>query len=193
MSQIGPRNGFDAGKHHFFETVGRRLQEVREAAGISQLALAKRLGCATSTLGGAEDGSRTVSLYTLACIAEELDVTLDELVPLSATEGRQRGQVPRETQTQRTSVKSATAEASRNVAERGRPAVVTSGAVRPGQIWSFETTSQGRVTFEVVALQMTLQGPRVRGRETATGKTIMCPVSRLSKGLMGARLEREAA
>lgn len=56
-----------------------RLRQAREAKGITQKQLAKRVGVAVSTIQRAEYGPHEPSAVTLAMIAGELDVSLDEL------------------------------------------------------------------------------------------------------------------
>ncbi len=70
-------------KDHFYETVGRTIRQVRNDAGKSQQQLADSIPLTLTTIQNAETGA-SCSLLVLARIAEALDVTLDELVPLDA-------------------------------------------------------------------------------------------------------------
>ena len=71
-------------KDRFHKLVGDRVWHVREEAGISQSALAREIGASQSTINNIETG-QSCSLFVLALVAEALDVTLDELIPLEAT------------------------------------------------------------------------------------------------------------
>lgn len=53
--------------------IGRKLQQAREDAGLSQEQLASRLGCAQSTLSNYEKGKRRLYLAQLEKIAEILN------------------------------------------------------------------------------------------------------------------------
>lgn len=72
------------------ELIGRRIAELRLAAGLTQEQLAGRAGMATENLSRAERGRTTPHLNKLIGIARALDVTLDELV-----EGRGTATEPR--------------------------------------------------------------------------------------------------
>jgi hypothetical protein len=64
--------------------------------------------------------------------------------------------------------------------------------VEPGQTWSYEEPNGAVRTFEIVCIMRGPNGrPTARGR-TASGKVVMCPVSRLAKGLFKATLVRPA-
>lgn len=73
----------EAAKRHFYEVVGERLRAVREDLGLGQSDIARVTGASQSTVNNAEIG-QSCSLYTLVLIAEAMDVTLDELIPLEA-------------------------------------------------------------------------------------------------------------
>ncbi len=71
-----------ARKLAFHRECGERIRAAREASGLSQDALAERMGMAKSSLSHVEDGT-ALSLYVVALIAQSLDnVTLEELVPI---------------------------------------------------------------------------------------------------------------
>ena len=76
--------------------VGAEIKRRREALGISQNRLAKRSGCAQSTLSAIENTTKKPSSETLAGIAEALGCTVAELMgeapgsaPLLSGEERQ--------------------------------------------------------------------------------------------------------
>jgi transcriptional regulator with XRE-family HTH domain len=73
----------NADKDRFQMVVGAKLREIREEAKLSQRQLGAAVGASQNTIATAEDGG-ACSLYLLAKIAGELDVTLDELVPIEA-------------------------------------------------------------------------------------------------------------
>ncbi len=77
------RNCSNYRKSHFYDKVGRAIQQARSDARLDRSELARRLGVSSSTLENAEEGYMC-SLILAARIAEALDVTLDALVPLEA-------------------------------------------------------------------------------------------------------------
>lgn len=70
-------------KDHFYLTVGNRITGVRESKSISQDELARHTKLTKATIDHAEAG-QSCSLLVITMIAEALDVTIDELVPLEA-------------------------------------------------------------------------------------------------------------
>lgn len=78
--------GHDAARTDFYEGVGRAVREAREAEGLTQTELARRIGIPQSALGAIE-GNRTVcSLYMAARIAETLDITLEDIARVTVDE-----------------------------------------------------------------------------------------------------------
>lgn len=73
----------NARKDRFHQIVGERIREVRKESGLSIEKLASVSHINRSTIDNAEQGL-AIGLYTLALIAEGLDVSLDELVPIEA-------------------------------------------------------------------------------------------------------------
>ena len=67
--------------------VGRRIRRARERAGVSQEALAVRVGCARPTVCRWERGRRLPALGALVRIAAELGVAPAALLPGSDGEG----------------------------------------------------------------------------------------------------------
>ena len=59
---------------------GKRLRELREAKGMSQGALAEKLGIHVKTVGKAERGDMGLSVDNLLLIADFFNVSLDYLV-----------------------------------------------------------------------------------------------------------------
>lgn len=60
--------------------LGNRIRITREAAGISQVTLAERVGVASATVSRYESGNRNPDVATLRLIAAELGVTVGALV-----------------------------------------------------------------------------------------------------------------
>ena len=60
--------------------VGAEIKRRRMIAGISQNQLAKRAGCAQSTLSAIEKTTKKPSTETLSCIADALGCTVSELM-----------------------------------------------------------------------------------------------------------------
>ena len=63
-----------------YQGLGRRVRRARKLAGMTQCELAERLSISTSFLGHIERGSRKASLETIIKIANELSISLDELL-----------------------------------------------------------------------------------------------------------------
>lgn len=74
----------DFERDHFYSMVGERICATREAQGLTAAELGRRAKLASSTVQNAEVGT-SCSLLVLAKLAEALDVTLDDLVPVEAT------------------------------------------------------------------------------------------------------------
>jgi transcriptional regulator with XRE-family HTH domain len=69
-----------------------RLKQLRQAAGLSQAALAKAAGVPLGTLRGWEYARRTPLLDAAARVADALGVTLDELAGRETKVKRRRKQ-----------------------------------------------------------------------------------------------------
>ena len=61
------------------ETMGQRLKQLREQAGMSQAALAKASGVPLGTLRNWEQDLRSPMLLTAGLVARALRISLDEL------------------------------------------------------------------------------------------------------------------
>ncbi len=61
------------------ESMGEKLQRLRDAAGLSQAALARAVGVPVTTLRNWEQDRRMPRLDTAAVLARELGVSLDQL------------------------------------------------------------------------------------------------------------------
>jgi FMN phosphatase YigB (HAD superfamily)/DNA-binding XRE family transcriptional regulator len=73
------------------KSMGRRLQEARQAAGLTQQALCQKAGLSYSTLAKIERGAiKSPSIFTIQSIAAALGVSLDELVGLPPNIQKQR-------------------------------------------------------------------------------------------------------
>ena len=66
---------------------GRRVRELRKAAGFSQEAFAAHCGLDRTYIGGIERGERNVALQNIEVIAKALDVTISELMQGLNSEG----------------------------------------------------------------------------------------------------------
>ena len=76
-------------------TMGGRLQELRQAAGMSQSQLARAANVPIGTLRNWEQDRRTPLFDTAARVARSLGVSLDELYEEPAAKRRRaRGKVP---------------------------------------------------------------------------------------------------
>ena len=69
------------------DTLGKNIKNFREARNLSQSQLAERLWIDRSSLSGYEIGKRTPDIYMLCRIADELKLSLDELVGRKAVGG----------------------------------------------------------------------------------------------------------
>ena len=69
------------------DTLGKNIKNFREARNLSQSQLAERLWIDRSSLSSYEIGKRTPDIYMLCRIADELKLSLDELVGRKAVGG----------------------------------------------------------------------------------------------------------
>lgn len=66
--------------------LGRRLQQARQAAGLTQQQLCQKAGLSYSTLAKIERGAiKSPSIFTIAQIAQVLNVSLNELIGITST------------------------------------------------------------------------------------------------------------
>ena len=72
--------------------IGDHIREVRQASGLSLRALAARLGVSPSLISQVETGKARPSVRTLYAIANELGISLDELLFSDARATAERGQ-----------------------------------------------------------------------------------------------------
>ena len=63
-----------------YTSIGRRIRECRQALGMTQSQLAKRIGVTGSFVGHIERAEKVPSLETVARLSAELGVTMDWLV-----------------------------------------------------------------------------------------------------------------
>jgi transcriptional regulator with XRE-family HTH domain len=63
-----------------FKEIGSKIQQAREAKGLSQKQLARLVGCSQSALSNYEKGKRRLYLSQLEAIAEALNMPLDYFV-----------------------------------------------------------------------------------------------------------------
>ena len=75
------------GKKPLNIAIGRRIQQSREQAGLTQEELAERIGVSTSFVGHVERGTRKASLETLVALSNALGVGVDYLLAGSLHNG----------------------------------------------------------------------------------------------------------
>ena len=69
--------------------LGKRLQEARQAAGLTQQQLCQKANLSFSTLAKIERGAiKSPSIFTVRAIAEALNSTVDQLIGSPALAGR---------------------------------------------------------------------------------------------------------
>lgn len=66
--------------------VGEAIRRAREAECVTQRELAERAGCSETHMNKVESAESQCSLHLLVRIADELDLSLDELVPVAIDE-----------------------------------------------------------------------------------------------------------
>ena len=81
---------------NFRKVIGQNIRKLREAQGLSQRDLGKKIGKSNSTICDLEKGKRNVTLKTLEVIAEALGVKVCELFTFRLEEG-DRPDIVRET------------------------------------------------------------------------------------------------
>jgi transcriptional regulator with XRE-family HTH domain len=59
--------------------MGEKIKELRKAKGLSQYALAEKIGCAINLVNWWENGKFYPSLFNAICLADFFNVSLDEL------------------------------------------------------------------------------------------------------------------
>jgi transcriptional regulator with XRE-family HTH domain len=73
------------------ETMGQRIQRLRQAAGLSQSGLSKAAGIPVGTIKNWEQGIRFPRLDLAAKVARALDITLDELAGVAGEPKSKKG------------------------------------------------------------------------------------------------------
>ena len=63
-----------------YSSLGKRIRYFRKKRGLSQMALAEEIDCATTFISYIENGQKRMSLNTLVAIANVLQVSADELL-----------------------------------------------------------------------------------------------------------------
>ena len=63
-----------------YSSLGKRIRYFRKKRGLSQMALAEEIDCATTFISYIENGQKRMSLNTLVLIANALHVSADELL-----------------------------------------------------------------------------------------------------------------
>jgi transcriptional regulator with XRE-family HTH domain len=71
---------FSEGSDNINTTIGKKVRSIRQANGISQIALAKKAGIAQSTLSYIENGRKNPQFETLAAICKALNISMLELL-----------------------------------------------------------------------------------------------------------------
>lgn len=64
---------------NYYQKVGKRIKQAREAAGLSQSELGKAVGVSGTAISLYETGDRSISIKLLNIIAGKLNLTLQEL------------------------------------------------------------------------------------------------------------------
>lgn len=77
----------------FFKTLGARIAELRKAAGLTQTDLAEPLGATQPMMASYEIGRRRIPASLLLPLAQELRVSVAELLGEVAENGKKRGPV----------------------------------------------------------------------------------------------------
>lgn len=72
----------------FYQTLGKRIAEQRKSRGITQVQLADRLGIAQQTMAHYEGGRLRMPLSLMPTLANELNVTISELMEETAAKKR---------------------------------------------------------------------------------------------------------
>ncbi len=75
-------------------SIGPRMRQLRNEAGLSQAELGSKVGLEKSTISSYESGTRTPTAYTAAKIAKALGVSLDYLCAI--TNDRYNIRIPKE-------------------------------------------------------------------------------------------------
>lgn len=65
---------------HFYQDIGKRIQQLREEKGYSQTELAKLISINTDMLMAFEDGRKRIFLDHISKLAKTLEVTTDYLI-----------------------------------------------------------------------------------------------------------------
>jgi transcriptional regulator with XRE-family HTH domain len=80
----------------FYEQLGQRIATLRKARGLTQVQLAERMGVAQQTLAHYEAGRLRLLAGALPTLADELGVSVEDLLGETKPKGRgKRGPVPK--------------------------------------------------------------------------------------------------
>jgi DNA-binding XRE family transcriptional regulator len=91
LAEGNPTVGRLRAKTEWEEAMGKRFKRLREAAGMSQSALAKACGIPLRSYQQWEQGRRTPLLDAAARVAQALGVSLDELAGIEPPKGKKGG------------------------------------------------------------------------------------------------------
>ncbi len=69
-----------------FKEIGSKIQQAREARGLSQKQLARQVGCSQSALSNYEKGKRRMYLSQLEKIADVLNMPIDDFMESKITD-----------------------------------------------------------------------------------------------------------
>ena len=78
---IGPASRTSLDRNAFYRQLGRRVRRAREAAKLTQGALAALLSISRPSVVAIEKGEQQVLLHTVVELANALDVGIDQLLP----------------------------------------------------------------------------------------------------------------
>ena len=63
-----------------YDALGKRIRDARKKRGLTQLDLSERTNCSASYLSYIENGAKCISLELLIDVANELNVSADQLL-----------------------------------------------------------------------------------------------------------------
>lgn len=74
----------------FYKALGQRIAQYRKEQGLTQVQLAEKLGIAQQTMAHYEGGSLRIAVALLKPLAQELNVSIEELInePKTAAKGK---------------------------------------------------------------------------------------------------------
>lgn len=80
----------------FHRELGNKIAETREAAGLTQEALAEKIGIQSNSVHRYEAAERKISLFTAVKLAQALKVSVGELIPEGYIEKNEKSEIEKE-------------------------------------------------------------------------------------------------